>query len=255
MIYTLTLNPALDYDIYLDKLNEGGLNLSNEVNFRAGGKGVNVSIMLKNLGQESTAIGFASGFTGAYIMDSLDDMGIANKFIKTKGTTRINVKINSDDAETEIAGISSDIRDSHLDELFDYVGQFDSDDILVLAGSIPSSLPDDIYKQLAQSTKAQTILDTRGRNLLKNLYSNILIKPNIDELREAFGVDVQSDREICDLAYKFIEMDVKNVLVSMGADGAILINKSKCIKARVPEGRYINSISLRFSNGLFLWDR
>ncbi len=242
MIYTMTLNPALDYDIYLDNLKKGKLNLSKKINFRAGGKGINVSIMLKNLENSSCNLGYVAGFTGKYILDSLNEMKIDNKFITINGITRINIKINDEIDETEIAGTSPKINENDLDELKNYLKNLNEDDILVLSGSIPSSLNPSIYKEFSLSTKAKTVLDTRGNLLLQNIHNNLLIKPNIKELEDVFSVKIESDEQIYNLCQEFINKGVENVLVSMGNKGAILIKKGKCLKASVPKGKYINSI-------------
>lgn len=241
MIYTLTLSPALDYDIYLDKLSIGELNLSKEVNFRAGGKGINVSLMLHNLGIQSVALGYIAGFTGQYIEDSLNKLGIKNKFIKTQGTNRINVKINEMETETEIAGLSQEICQNDIDRLKEYLKKLNSDDILVLSGSIPNNVQKNIYMELASITKAKVILDTRGSLLSDNIYNNMLIKPNIKELEEVFSTKIPEDK-VFEYAKYFLDRNVENVMVSLGKNGAILIKDGKCKKANIPEGKYINSI-------------
>ncbi|WP_072593321.1 1-phosphofructokinase [Streptobacillus ratti] len=242
MIYTLTLNPALDYDIYLNKTELGKLNLSKDVNFRAGGKGINVSIMLKNLGMNSMALGYISGFTGEFIKKSLDEMNISNNFIEIDGITRINIIINDGDNETEIAGISPKISKTDVDKLAEFIKTLKCDDILILSGSIPESLQRDIYKTLSMETEAKVILDTRGDKLSDNVYNNILIKPNIKELEDVFNVSLNSDEMIYEYAQKFIEQGIENVLVSMGSKGAILVKKGRYYKGNIPSGKYINSI-------------
>ncbi|WP_064579873.1 1-phosphofructokinase [Streptobacillus moniliformis] len=242
MIYTLTLNPALDYDIYLNKTELGNLNLSKDVNFRAGGKGINVSIMLKNLGMDSIALGYVSGFTGKFIKRSLDEMNISNNFIEIDGITRINVKINDSNGETEIAGISPRISNIDIEKLLGVIKSLKKDDILVLAGSIPENLQKDIYKVISMETQAKIILDTRGDKLNDNVYNNILIKPNIKELEDVFNVSLNSDEMIYEYAQKFIENGIENVLVSMGSKGAILVKKGRYYKGNIPSGKYINSI-------------
>ncbi|WP_064610327.1 1-phosphofructokinase [Streptobacillus moniliformis] len=242
MIYTLTLNPALDYDIYLNKTELGNLNLSKDVNFRAGGKGINVSIMLKNLGMDSIALGYVSGFTGKFIKRSLDEMNISNNFIEIDGITRINVKINDSNGETEIAGISPRISNIDIEKLLGFIKSLKKDDILVLAGSIPENLQKDIYKVISMETQAKIILDTRGDKLNDNVYNNILIKPNIKELEDVFNVSLNSDEMIYEYAQKFIENGIENVLVSMGSKGAILVKKGRYYKGNIPSGKYINSI-------------
>ncbi|WP_067142257.1 1-phosphofructokinase [Oceanivirga salmonicida] len=242
MIYTITLNPALDYDIYLDNFKKAKLNLSKKINFRAGGKGINVSIMLKNLENTSYSLGYIAGFTGKYILNSLDEMKINHNFIHISGITRINVKINDELDETEIAGISPKIGEKDIEKLKEYISKLNKDDILVLAGSIPNSLKNDIYKEFSMATKAKIVLDTRGNLLLQNIHNNLLIKPNIKELEDVFSIKIETDEQIYELCQTFINQGVENVLVSMGSKGAILVKKGKYLKADIPKGIYINSI-------------
>lgn len=242
MIYTLTLNPALDYDIYLDNLNTGELNISKQVKFRAGGKGINVSIMLKNLGLDSIALGYLGGFTSFFIIQTLNDKNISHNFFEVNETTRINVKINDKNKETEITGKSITIQEKDIDKLINYIKNFSKDDILVLSGSIPYGLDNSIYKELSKNTQAKVILDTRGDNLLSNIYNNFLLKPNIKEIEQAFNQKIENEKQLISLAKKILDMNVENILISMGENGAILITKDSVLKANVPKGIYINSI-------------
>ena len=155
MIYTLTLNPALDYDMYLeDELKPENLNLSRKVNFRAGGKGINVSKVLKNLGVESTAIGYVAGFVGDFIVEDLKKDNINAEFVELEGNTRINVKVNGNDKETELTGLSPEITGEKLKELTEKISHLKDGDILVLSGSIPESISKSIYKELSENVKA-----------------------------------------------------------------------------------------------------
>lgn len=242
MIYTLTLNPALDYDIYLNNLEKGNLNLSKNINYRAGGKGINVSIMLKNLGYKSSALGFIAGFTGDFIIKDLESKNINSSFISTEGITRINVKINENIGETEIAGISNNIKENDLNKLYDQISNLNNNDILVLSGSIPSNLSNKIYYEISKKTKAKTILDTRGNLLLENINNNILIKPNIHELEEVFNQKIEDFDTIHSLCQTFLNKGVETVIVSMGSKGAILIKKDRYLIGNIPKGKYINSI-------------
>ena len=152
MIYTLTLNPALDYDMYLEnELEAENLNLAKEVNYRAGGKGINVSKVLKNLGIESTAIGYVAGFVGDFIVKDLQKDGIKSEFVELDGITRINVKVNGNDKETELTGVSPKITDEKLQELVKKMADLKDGDILVLSGSIPLSISNKIYKELSEN--------------------------------------------------------------------------------------------------------
>lgn len=242
MIYTLTLNPALDYDIYTNGFEISELNLSKEINYRAGGKGINVSIMLKNLGENSIALGFVAGFTGEYITKSLDERQIKSDFVSLEGLTRINVKINDGKNETEIAGISPKISLQKLEELLEKIKMLCEEDILVLSGSVPSSLEKDIYRKISEKTNAKIVLDTRGNLLLENIHNNILIKPNIKELEEVVGEKLDTNEKIIKACNIFLEKGVQNVLVSMGSKGAMLVNKEKVVMVKSPKGSLINSI-------------
>lgn len=242
MIYTLTLNPALDYDVYLDDIKLGELNLSNSTNFRAGGKGINVSLMLNNLGISSTALGFVAGFTGEYILNYLKDVGINQDFIKIKGTTRINVKIKDSDKETEIAGISPIIDEESLNELYTKLKTLTKEDILVLSGSIPESLSKELYYNISEITEAKLVLDTRGSILMENINNNLLIKPNIHELEDVFSTKIENFDDIYKYSQEFIKKGVSYVMVSMGSKGACLVTKDRLYYASVPKGNLVNSI-------------
>ncbi len=244
MIYTLTLNPALDYDIYMDSFQEGDLNLSKEVNIRAGGKGINVSKLLANLGIKSKALGYTAGFTGDFIKKNLYDEGIESDFVELDGTTRINVKINNNSKETEIAGLSPKITKEAEEKLIEKISKLQKDDILILSGSIPGSIERSIYKKLAEMLPEGTkiVLDTRGNLLKENLNGNFLIKPNIAELEEMFETKLNTTADIIEKCAYFLERNVKNVIVSMGGKGALLVNKEGAYLAGAPKGELINSV-------------
>lgn len=244
MIYTLTLNPALDYDIYMDSFQEGDLNLSKEVNIRAGGKGINVSKLLANLGIKSKALGYTAGFTGDFIKKNLYDEGIESDFVELDGITRINVKINNNSKETEIAGLSPKITKEAEGKLIEKISKLQKDDILILSGSIPGSIERNIYKKLAEMLPEGTkiVLDTRGNLLKENLNGNFLIKPNIAELEEMFETKLSTTADIIKKCAYFLERNVKNVIVSMGDKGALLVNKEGAYLAGAPEGELINSV-------------
>lgn len=244
MIYTLTLNPALDYDIYMDSFQEGDLNLSKEVNIRAGGKGINVSKLLANLGIKSKALGYTAGFTGDFIKKNLYDEGIESDFVELDGITRINVKINNNSKETEIAGLSPKITKEAEEKLIEKISKLQKNDILILSGSIPGSIERNIYKKLAEMLPEGTkiVLDTRGNLLKENLNGNFLIKPNIAELEEMFETRLSTTADIIKKCAYFLERNVKNVIVSMGGKGALLVNKEGAYLAGAPEGELINSV-------------
>ncbi len=245
MIYTLTLNPALDYDMYLsDDLKVGELNLAREVKYRAGGKGINVSKVLKNLGIESTAFGYVAGFVGDFIVKDLEKDGINSKFVELEGCTRINAKVNGNDIETELTGVSPTISEENLQKLIEKMSELKDGDILVLAGSIPGTVSSNIYKRLSENIKAKVeiVLDTRGNLIQENMHRNLFIKPNIHELREMFGEKLEIKEEIVNKCKYFLDKGIKNVILSRGGEGALLVNKDFVLEANVPKGELINSI-------------
>ena len=245
MIYTLTLNPALDYDMYINEdLKTEHLNLANKVNYRAGGKGINVSKVLKNLNIESTAIGFIAGFTGDFIVRDLERDGIKSEFVELEGYTRINVKVNGNDKETEITGVPPEISEKKLRELTEKISYLKEGDILVLSGSIPATLSSKIYKELSKNIKknVKIVLDTRGNLLQDNIHNNFFIKPNIHELRDMFNEKLETKEEIVKKCSFFLERGVENVIISRGGDGALLVNNEFVMEASVPKGELINSI-------------
>ncbi|BBM36455.1 1-phosphofructokinase [Pseudoleptotrichia goodfellowii] len=245
MIYTLTLNPALDYDMYIkEDLKTEHLNLADKVNYRAGGKGINVSKVLKNLDVESVAIGYTAGFTGNFIIEDLKKDGIKSEFVELDGNTRINVKVNGNDKETEITGVSPVISEEKLKLLMEKVSHLKDGDILVLSGSIPESVSKTVYKELSEKIKTdvEIVLDTRGNLLQNNIHNNFFIKPNIHELRDMFDEKLETKQEIVKKCSFFLERGVKNVIISRGGDGALLVNKDFVLEASVPKGELINSI-------------
>ncbi len=248
MIYTVTFNPAIDYIVRMEKFIPGGTNRVNYEQVLGGGKGINVSIVLKNLGIDSTALGFISGFTGKEIIRQLHSFGCNSDFIELdNGFSRINVKIKTAETETEVNGQGPDIPQAAIDELFDKLDKLSAGDILVLAGSIPKSLPDDIYENIMARLEGRGIhivVDATKQLLLNVLkYKPFLIKPNNHELAEMFNVELHSNDDIITYAKKLQEMGARNVLISMGKDGAILVDEEgKTIHSPVPKGKLVNSI-------------
>ena len=247
MIYTVTLNPALDYDMYLDSdLKIGELNLTRAAGLRSGGKGINVSKMMKTLGIQNTALGFSAGFAGEFILSDLRNDGVTVDFIEVEGNTRINVIAfdNESKKETEIAGLSPVISKENLNKLTDRVSNLSVGDILVLSGSIPSSISDTIYKEMAENAGegVKVVLDTRGNLIDRNLNRNFLIKPNIKELRQMFGEKLEKEEEILRKSEYFFEKGIENVIISRGGEGALLVNKDGMWEASVPKGKLVNSI-------------
>lgn len=247
MINTITLNPSLDYIVKVDSFKVDSLNRIEEERICAGGKGINVSIVLKNLGVENTALGYVAGFTGDEILRQIESHGVSCDFVKLKkGFSRINVKLKSD-GETEINGAGPEITEDDLKVLYDKLSHLTKGDYLILSGSIPTSVPDDIYENIMNSlldTGVEFIVDATKDLLLKVLkYKPFLIKPNHHELAEMFNVELNSDDDIIKYGKKLQEMGAKNVLISMAGDGAILIPENgEAIKRDVPKGVLKNSV-------------
>ena len=247
MIYTVTFNPSLDYIVRLDSFTAGEINRTNYEQVLGGGKGINVSIVLSNLGHKSTALGFIAGFTGDEITRQLEGFGIKQDFIRlTEGFSRINVKVKAD-KETEINGQGPDITPEAQQKLFKQLDQLKENDTLVLAGSIPNTLPDDIYQRIMErlSKKNIRIVVDATKNLLMNVipYRPFLIKPNNHELGEMFGVVLKTDEEIIAHAKKLQEKGARNVLISMAGDGAIMLTEDGDIyRSEAPKGKLVNSV-------------
>ncbi|MDS0525206.1 1-phosphofructokinase [Clostridium sp. SHJSY1] len=247
MIYTITFNPALDYIVKVNDFELGAVNRTYSEDIYAGGKGINVSIVLKNLGIENKALGYIAGFTGKEIERKVKEFGCTTDFIELKeGMSRINVKIKADH-ETEINGNGPAINKDELEKLFTKLETLSQDDILVLAGSIPNTLPEDIYETIMkklQNKGIKFIVDTTGDLLMNVLkYKPFLIKPNHHELAELFNVELKSKEDIVQYAKKLVELGAQNVLISMAGDGAILINSNLDVfMSEVPKGILKNSV-------------
>ena len=247
MIYTVTFNPALDYVMIIDEFKSGNVNRCENEFLNPGGKGINVSTMLSELGEENVALGFIAGFTGRELVNKLNERNIKTNFIELKeGLTRINVKIKGN-IESEINAKGPNIDKEDLQKLLNQIDTLKDNDILVLAGSIPSSIDDDIYEQIMErlSEKNVHVVVDATKDLLKNVlkYKPFLIKPNHHELAEFFDVKINSDEEIVEYAKKLQEMGAENVLVSMAADGAILVTKeNEVIKTNTPKGKVVKSV-------------
>ncbi len=245
MIYTLTLNPALDYDMYLDNLIPGDPNTAQKTILRAGGKGLTVSKMLNRLGKKSVALGFAGGFAGDFITNNLREEGIKSEFIHLDELTRINVKLKNNGVETEITGISPNIEKWEIYKLiFLLEKQVQEGDILVMAGSVPKRVSTSIYHEIVEAipSKVKTALDTRGNRLKENINHNLLIKPNISELEDMFGKKFNSTQEIIKDCQYFLDKGVENIIVSMDKRGALLVTNKKNYFATPAKGELINSV-------------
>lgn len=247
MIYTVTFNPALDYVVKVDNFTTGTVNRTVSEEIFYGGKGINVSAVLRELGYASTALGFVAGFTGDEIERGVRTLGFASDFIRVKdGISRINVKMKSDN-ETEINGIGPQITENDVEKLFEKLEKLENGDILVLSGSIPKSIDDRIYETIMSRLdgKGIRIVVDATKDLLLNVlkYHPFLIKPNNHELGEMFGVELKSDEDIITYAGKLQEMGAANVLVSMAGDGAILVTEEKEVhKMGVAKGTVKNSV-------------
>ena len=247
MIYTVTFNPALDYVVFLDGLKLGEINRATRESIFYGGKGINVSTILNMLGMETTALGFVAGFTGKAIEEGLAAEGMHTDFIRLpEGNSRINVKVKHGD-ETEINGQGPVITKEALDALFEKLSALKDDDILVLAGSIPNTLPEDIYEKIlaALAGKETRIVVDATKDLLLNVlkYHPFLIKPNNHELGEMFDTVCETKEDIEYYARKLQEKGARNVLISMAGDGAILITEDGAsIQMGTPKGKVINSV-------------
>lgn len=240
MIYTVTFNPAIDYIVHMDDFRAGYTNRTTGEEYYFGGKGINVSTILNNLGVENTALGFISGFTGSALKQGLAAQGLKTDFIELEnGFTRINVKIKSDGAaegvefnrsETEINGQGPTISKEAVDALFGKIDGMSQEDILVVSGSVPASMPDDIYERIMEKTSKagiMTVVDATGSLLLNVLkYKPFLIKPNNDEVSEMLGEHLETTEEIAWGARQLREKGARNVLISRGAKGAVLVTEN-----------------------------
>ncbi|MCM1133593.1 MAG: 1-phosphofructokinase [Ruminococcus flavefaciens] len=229
MIYTVTFNPAVDYVVHTDSIETGAVNRSEYEEIYFGGKGINVSLILAELGIKSTAFGFVAGFTGEAIENAVRSAGIETDFVHLdSGFSRINIKIKSN-CETELNGQGPEIPEEKIDELFARLDRLTDGDTIILAGSIPSSLPSDMYERILahlSDRKIMTVVDAEKNLLLKALkYKPFLIKPNNIELSQIFGVDFENAEQIAGYALRLKEMGAVNVLVSRAENGAVLADE------------------------------
>ncbi|UER67783.1 1-phosphofructokinase [Borrelia sp. BU AG58] len=237
MIYTLTLNPAVDYKIVVDGFQEGRLNNTLMSSFFAGGKGINVSSVLKNFDTESIACGFLGGFTGSYIEHFLDLKGIKHDFVRIAEHTRVNIKMMSNKEETEINGNSPVILESDFQLLISKLEQLNNNDILIMSGSVPDSLGHRAYNEIGKhiSDNVSLIVDTSGMALQEALeLKPFLIKPNIKEFEGLLGIKLSSVGDIIRAGYGLIDKGVENIIVSMGNKGAVLLRAQDSYLATVP---------------------
>ena len=247
MIYTVTLNPALDYFVTVENFKLGMTNRTSQEQILPGGKGLNVSLVLKNLGIHNTALGFVAGFVGKEIVSRIEASGVSTKLIALKeGNSRINIKIKNIEG-TEINGLGPDIRKSDLERLMALVSNMTEGDYLILAGSIPNMVPSSIYKDmmmLLQNRNVEVIVDATGELLRQVLpYKPFLIKPNNHELGALFGVELQTREEVIPYGRKLQKEGARNVLISMAGKGAVLVAEDgRIFEMDAPKGELKNAV-------------
>lgn len=247
MIYTITFNPALDYISQVENFEVGKINRTKTEKILPGGKGLNVSIVLKNLEYNSTALGFIAGFTGEELKKQLEDYKINTDFIKVKkGITRINVKISSKE-ETALNGNGPEITKEDIQNLLDKIDKIKKDDIVILAGNVPKGINNNIYEIICVKLEKNgvTYIVDATKELLINVlkYKPFLIKPNKEELEETFKVKIKTKEDIVLYAKKLQLMGAKNVLVSLGGDGAILVTAEENVYfCEAPKGKVLNTV-------------
>ncbi len=247
MIYTVTLNPSLDYVVDVDDFELGRTNRAVSERLYAGGKGINVSFVLKNLGFESTALGFSAGFTGEEIKKQIQESGITENLITVlNGQSRINIKLRGQQ-ETEINGMGPDIEKEHIQQLLKKLSVLSPGDYLILAGSVPMKINDTIYYDILKTLDKKgikAVVDTTGDLLLNVLkYHPFLIKPNIHELSELFSTEIKTKEDVVQYGLKLQDMGAQNVIVSMAGDGAVFIcENGEIYKSEAPKGVVKNSV-------------
>ena len=247
MVYTVTFNPALDYVMNVEKLSTDDINRTESEELYYGGKGINVSAILSRLNIPTVALGFTAGFTGEKLREMMNDDGIKNDFVElNSGFTRINVKVKYG-KELDINANGPEITADKIKELFRKLKHLNNGDYLVLAGSVPASLPDDLYSKILEELSDRNInivVDTTGNQLLNVLkYKPFLIKPNHHELGEIFGQKMDTTEKITEYAKKLQERGAVNVLVSRGGDGAVLVDDHGTVHpASAVKGKLVNSV-------------
>ncbi len=247
MVYTVTFNPSLDYIVDVPDFKAGRTNRTSRELIYPGGKGINVSIVLRNLGIDSVALGFAAGFTGEEIKRLMAESGVKNDFITCEeGISRINLKIRNIDG-TEINGMGPKIGQEDIGKLYEKLDKLSDGDTLILAGSIPASMPETMYMDILEhlSDKKLDIVVDATKDLLMNVlrYHPFLIKPNNHELGEIFGLELKTEEELICYAGKLQELGARNVLVSMAGDGALLLTeKGEVYRAQTPKGKLVNAV-------------
>ena len=247
MYYTITLNPAIDMLTKVENFELGKLNRTGESDYVIGGKGINISLLLNNIGKESKALGFIAGFTGYFIKEELKKKGIKSNFVETKGFTRINIKLTTD-IETEINSQSSKVAKENIKEFFDTLEELSDNDTVFLSGNIIPGMDSDDFAAIAKKVRekgAKLVVDSNKDMVLDTLkYKPFIIKPNEFELGEMFGAKISNTEEIAKYAKKLQEMGAENVLVSRGSKGAILFtNEGDIFTANTAMGKVISTIA------------
>ncbi|WP_138495494.1 1-phosphofructokinase [Paenibacillus pinistramenti] len=245
MIYTVTLNPSIDFIVEVEDFKLNSLNRMKRDLKLPGGKGINVSRVLNRLGTVSTAIGFTGGFTGRYVEDCLKAESIRTGFVQVQEDTRINIKLKHGE-ETEINGLGPAISEEEAAQLIRQLEALGQDDILVLSGSVPPTLGADFYDRLisvCQEKGARFVIDTTGDALMNALqHKPLLVKPNHHELGELFGAELKDKTEVAEYGRKLLELGAQHVLVSMAGEGALLLTETDTYEANVPKGKVKNSV-------------
>ncbi|MEK4174755.1 1-phosphofructokinase [Aeribacillus sp. FSL K6-1305] len=245
MIYTVTLNPSIDYHVRINHLKIGELNRAEETLYFPGGKGINVSRVLKRLGIDSVVLGFAGGFTGDFLKNALISENIAIDFTEVEEPTRINIKLKGDQ-ETEINGNGPAISKEKQEKLLSKISSLNKNDVLVLAGSLPPTVPENFYETIAsicQEREIPFVVDTSGPSLKRLIPMRpFLIKPNHHELGELFHVNIETIEDAIKYGKKLQNEGARNVIVTMGGNGAVLINTDHTVLAKVPKGNVKNTV-------------
>lgn len=245
MIYTVTFNPSIDYIMFTDGFELKGLNRAKETYKFAGGKGINVSRVLKTLNVDSTALGFAGGFPGEFISKTLEDSKIYTDFINVDEDTRINVKLKSGQ-ETEINAPGPKVTEAQFQALLTQIKNTTKEDTVIVAGSVPKSIPSNAYAQIAEITKntgAKLVVDAE-KELVETVlpYQPLFIKPNKDELEVMFNATVSNDEDAVKYGKEILKKGAQSVIISLGGDGAIYVDEQQSIKAVNPQGKVVNTV-------------
>lgn len=246
MIYTCTFSPSVDYQMHAAHIQLGELNRIDHTAFYPGGKGINVSRVLKELEVSSVALGFAGGFTGEFIKQSLEKKGIQSAFISHEEPTRVNVKMKTDEEETEMNGPGAHIMEEEQEALLKKLEALENGDYLILSGSRPQSIPFDFYERIAtvvQEREANLILDIPERRVEElTCFQPFLLKPNEQELGAITGRQINNKQDAVRAAQNLVKKGAQHVIVSLGKDGAIVVNKNLILQASPPSGTLVSSV-------------